>query len=400
MKKACLILAIASFALLSCDRAAPGGGLPSASPSSVGMDAGRLAGVDRVILDAIENGDAPGAVLAVVRHGKMVYLKAYGNKQLVPDTVPMTVESVFDLASVSKCVGTTLSVMQLVEQGKLRLMDPVNLFIPGFEPWTDSLSGQTIPITITDLMTHTSGLPPYGPTEDLVAQYGSPNPEGLMEYICHCPRDFRPATDYQYSCLNFITLQNVLEKITGQRLCDYARENVFNVLGLKHTMYMPEGETLALCCPTELQADSLPLTGQVHDPLARRLNGGNSGNAGVFSNAEDLAVIAVALLNGGEYRGRRILGPQTVKAMARVPAEVKEFGRTLGWGNEGSWNGNLFDPATVYGHTGYTGTSMVIDPDSDTAVILLTNRVHPYDDGSTVRLRTLVANIVAGAIIK
>ena len=140
--------------------------------------------------------------------------------------------------------------------------------------------------------------------------------------------------------------------------------------------------------------------GQVHDPLARLLNGGNSGNAGVFSNAEDLAVIAVALLNRGQVNGKRILGPLTVKAMERVPEPVAAFGRTLGWGRAGSWNGNLFNPRTVYGHTGYTGTCMVIDPESDTAVVLLANRVHPYDDGAAVSMRTRVANIVAGAIMK
>lgn len=388
------------WAVSACTHTGADTAIPVTQPRSVGFDPERLALVDQVIWDAIESEDIPGAVLAVVRHDRIAYLKAYGNRQLIPDTLPMTVETVFDMASVSKCVGTTLSIMQLAETGRLRLMDRVDQYLPGFQPWTDPETGNNVPITIEDLLTHTSGLPPYGPTQELIERYGSPNPQGLMEYICQCPRDFRPKTGYQYSCLNFITLQNVLEKITGETLALYAQEHVFDRLGLQHTTYMPQGETLALCAPTELQEDGLPLVGQVHDPLARLLNGGNSGNAGVFSNAEDLAVIAVALLNGGEVNGRRILGPLTVKAMERVPEKVAVFGRTLGWGREGSWNGELFNPRTVYGHTGYTGTSMVIDPETDTAVILLSNRVHPYDDGSAVSMRTRVANIVAGAIVE
>ncbi|HOG25185.1 MAG TPA: serine hydrolase [Bacteroidales bacterium] len=400
MKFKIIFLMLGVWAAAACTHTATHTGIRAASPQSVGFDPERLSLVDGVIEDAIKAEDIPGAVLAVVRHDRIAYLKAYGNRQLIPDTLPMTVETVFDLASVSKCVGTTLSIMQLVETGRLRLMDQVDQYLPGFQPWTDPETGSSVAITIEDLLTHTSGLPPYGPTQELIERYGSPNPQGLMEYICQCPRDFKPKTGYQYSCLNFITLQNVLEKITGITLADYAQEHVFDRLGLQHTTYMPQGETLALCAPTELQEDGLPLVGQVHDPLARLLNGGNSGNAGVFSNAEDLAVIAVALLNRGQVNGKRILGPLTVKAMERVPEPVAAFGRTLGWGRAGSWNGNLFNPRTVYGHTGYTGTCMVIDPESDTAVVLLANRVHPYDDGAAVSMRTRVANIVAGAIMK
>ncbi|MDD2824695.1 MAG: serine hydrolase, partial [Bacteroidales bacterium] len=289
-----ILFLLGVWAFVACTQPATRSGIPVVSPESVGLNPERLALVDGVIGEAIQAGDIPGAVLAVVRHDRIAYLKAYGNRQLVPDTLPMTLETVFDLASVSKCVGTTLSIMQLVERGQLRLMDRVDQYLPGFQPWTDPETGRNVPVTIEDLMTHTSGLPPYGPTQELIERYGSPNPAGLMEYICQCPRDFKPKTGYQYSCLNFITLQNVLEKITGVTLAEYAQKNVFEPLGLHHTTYMPQGETLALCAPTELKEDGLPLVGNVHDPLARLLNGGNSGNAGVFSNATDLAVIAVA----------------------------------------------------------------------------------------------------------
>lgn len=315
----------------------------------------------------------------------------------------MDVNTVFDMASVSKSIGTALSFMQLIEQGKVRLTDNVANYIPGFKGYIDPETGKEIEIRVVDLLTHSSGLPPYAPADELVKRYGSPNPAGLMEYISTCKRDFKPTTKFQYSCLNFITLQNILQNVTGVTLAEYAKKNVFDVLGLKHTMYNPTGKTLEMCAPTEKQKDGSVLCGKVHDPLARLMNDGNSGNAGVFSNAEDLAIIAAALMNGGSYNGKRILGKLTVDTMTRVPEQVKSLGRSLGWDNYSPYasnNGNLFHPEKTFGHTGYTGTSLIIDPTAKISVILLTNRVHPEDKGSVVRLRALVANAVAGAVIK
>ena len=168
-----------------------------------------------------------------------------------------------------------------------------------------------------------------------------------MEYISNCKRDFKPTTKFQYSCLNFITLQNILQNVTGETLADYAQKHVFDVLGLKNTFYNPNPSKYSMIAPTEKQKDGSVILGKVHDPLARLLNDGNSGNAGVFSNAEDLAIIAAALMNGGEYKGKRILGTLTVDTMTRVPEEVKQLGRSLGWDNYSSYasnNGNLFHP--------------------------------------------------------
>lgn len=408
MKKGiAFILLICAGLLAGCHAPASLGvcenGLIKATPESQGVSSEKLMFADTAINAAIARGDIPGAVLAVVRNGRLIYLKAYGNRQVYPDTVAMETDAVFDLASVSKCVGTAIGIMQLVERGQLRLMDRVSQYIPEFENWEDPQTGKRVSIRIVDLMTHSSGLPPYAPAEVLVGKYGSPAPDSLMAYISRVPRDFEPTTRYQYSCLNFITLQNVLQRITGQKLSDYAQKNIFDVLGMKHTMYLPSGETLERCCPTEIQPDGSVLTGKVHDPLARLLNGGNSGNAGVFSCAEDLALLAAALLDGGRYGDRRILSPLTVACMTRVPAEVSHLGRSLGWDNYSpgsSSNGNLFHPTRVFGHTGYTGTTMAMDPDTRTGVILLTNRVHPRDGGSAVRVRTLVANVVAASIIE
>jgi CubicO group peptidase (beta-lactamase class C family) len=282
--------------------------------------------------------------------------------------------------------------MILVERGQLRLTDRVSMYIPDFQ-------GN---IRVADLLTHTSGLPPYAPVDSLKKYCGFPNPDGLIQYIDTCRRNFNRGEDFQYSCLNFITLQRIIETVSGQSLKDFAHENIFDVLGMKHTAYQPEGETLERAAPTEKQPDGSVLRGVVHDPLARVMNDGISGNAGVFSDADDLAILATALLNGGAYNGKRILSPQGVRVMTAVPETLRQFGRSPGWDVSSAYSSNKGDllPPNAYGHTGYTGTSIVIDPDNDMAVILLTNRVHPDDTGSATRLRALVANVVAAALIE
>ena len=410
MKTLCLILScLLGFAAVSAQP------LQRVVPEQVGMDSQRLLWADEAINQAIAQKEIPGAVLAVVRHGKMAYLKAYGNKSLVPKVEPMTTATVFDMASCSKSMSTAICVMILAEQGKLRMLDPVNLYLPDFQNRQSEDGKETQVIRIQDLMTHTSGLPPYADVQKLSKEHGILNPGALMEYIATCPRDFRPQTDFQYSCLNFITLQHIVETVSGQSLRDFAHEHIFDVLGMKHTDYLPctqdkKGnwvnteelpEWASLIAPTEQQANGQVLRGQVHDPLARIMNGGISGNAGVFSCAEDIAVLCAALQNGGEWNGRRILSPQGVKAMRTVPRTVSSIGRTLGWDSFTAYasnNGDLFSPNT-YSHTGYTGTSIVIDPETDTSVILLINAVHPEDGHSVVRLRSLVSNAVAASIL-
>ena len=391
------------WAAAACTHTATSTGVPAASPQSVGFDPERLALVDGVIEDAIESEDIPGAVLAVVRHDRIAYLKAYGNRQLIPDTLPMTVETVFDLASVSKCVGTTLSILQLVENGSIRLTDRVDIYIPDFQPWIDPVTGEKTDIRIIDLLTHSSGIEPYIGVPAYVERFGEATPDSLMRYIAtEVRRNFKPTTGYMYSCLNFVTLQHILQNITGETLSNYAQTHIFDVLQLANTCYNPTGHTLELCAPTEVQADGLPLVGKVHDPIARIINEGNSGNAGVFSNAEDLSVIAAALMNGGQIHGRRVLGKLTVERMITVPEEnAPHIGRALGWDNRSSAagiRGDLFSRTRTICHTGYTGTSMVIDMDSKTAVIFLTNRVHPVDKSGLARTRALLANIVAASI--
>jgi CubicO group peptidase (beta-lactamase class C family) len=409
---------LASFAFSLQSFAQP---LPRVTPEQVGMSTPHLQYADSAILKAIAEDGIPGAVLAVVRHGKMAYLKAYGNRRVAPVKEAMTVNTIFDMASCSKPIGTALSIHILAERGKLRLLDPVSFYIPDFKGWVSADGKQKKTIRIADLLTHSSGLPSYVQPAEITKKYGASTPEALMKYICSCPRDFEPETQSQYSCLNYITLQRIIEKVSGMTLRDFTRRNIFDVLGMNHTDYLPcrqdakgmwinssdavwasttKDDWRNLIAPTEQQKNGQVLCGQVHDPLARIILGGISGNAGIFSCAEDLAVLCAALQNGGQWNGRRVLGALTVKAMRSVPRTTAVLGRTPGWNNFADYasnNGDYFGRDT-YGHTGYTGTSIVIDPDNDTSVILLINAVHPTDTHSVVRLRSLVANVVAVAI--
>ena len=399
--------------------------LKRVAPAKVGMDAHQLTYADTIIQTAISQGDIPGAVLAVVRHGKMAYLKAYGNRQTYPFPLPMTTDTHFDMASCSKCMSTTMCIMKLIEQGKIRLQDPVNMYIPGFLDWTDAKDKEQTNIRIYHLLTHSSGLRPYVDWEEVMKKYGSPCPDSLMVYISKMRRDFKPGTAFQYSCLNFVTLQHIIENITGQSLRDFAQNNIFRPLGMTNTDYLPcapdtDGEIQNIAVPEWATLDNIPnewktniaptvklsdghvLTGIVHDQIARFLQGGISGNAGLFSTADDIAILCATLQNGGEYRGQRILAPQTVNTMRTVPRELTSLGRALGWDSystHSSNKGDLFSSET-YCHTGFTGTNIVIDPVTDTSVILLINSVHPELGHSVLRLRSLVSNIIASSIIE
>ncbi len=370
--------------------------LPVTEPEAVGMDGSVLGRLDTVIANAIAEKQTPGAVVLVSRKGSVVFRKAYGNSMLIPEKKEMTIDAVFDLASLTKPMATATSVMILIDRGKIRLPDAVSKFIPGFKSWEDEETGEKSTIRIWHLLTHTSGLPPYAPVTDLEQKYGAPNPDSLIQYIAEVKRHSPPATKFKYSCLNFITLQKIVEIITGMGLDQFSEENIFKPLNMNNTVYTPD----VACAVTEI-VDGKPLDGIVHDPLARVMMDCVSGNAGLFSTADDMSVYAMMMLNMGEYNGVRILSPLAVRTMTTVPDKVRFAGRALGWDVDSPYSssgGDLF-PYGSYGHTGYTGTSMWLDPMTETVVILLTNRVHPDDTASVVRLRSLVANVVAASII-
>lgn len=390
--------------------------LEHSSPYSLGMDGAVLAKCDSAILKAIEDKNAPGAVLCVVKGDKIVYENAYGNLQLIPKTEPMTVETIFDLASLSKCFGTSIAVMQLVEQKKIKLDDPVDKYLPGYKNWQEGK--KTIKIRIRDLMTHTAGLASYIPVDSLAAAWGEFQSDSLRRYIIEeLPRGSKPGTKRNYSCPSFVSLQYIVESVTGQMLCDYVQAHVFDPLELEHTTYLPldrdiPEDFMPILAPTEVLLPGRTasnqigpdtksgemLKGQVHDPLARRFNAGNSGNAGIFSCADDLAVFCAALMNGGEIHGRRILKAKTVKQMFKV--QDPKIGRTLGWDSTSpaSWIvGDRLAKDHCICHTGYTGTSVVMDLDEKLAIILLTNNSHPFDKGNIGPTRKAVSEIVGEA---
>ena len=392
--------------------------LKQVRPEKVGMDSQKLLKADSIIEEAIKQGNIPGAVLAVVRHGKMAYLKAYGNRQVWPVVRPMTTNTIFDMASCSKAMSTAISALILCEEGKFRMLDAVNRYVPGFEDWKDE-SGGTTTIRIHHLMTHTSGLPAYYSPDP----NATPNPDACIEHISHMKRGFKPGTGFRYSCLNFITLQRIVEQVSGMSLRDFSRKHIFEPLGMNHTDYipcapdangvwhntdqpcwaalMPNGEDWRrIVAPTTKQGPDSVLCGMVHDPLARIMNGGISGNAGLFSSAEDISILCAMLQNEGIWNGKRIMSKQTARLLRTVPRFAEAFGRTYGWDNYSDYascNGDLFSKQT-YCHTGFTGTGIVIDPELDCSVILLTNSVHPDEGGATVRLRSLVSNAVAASI--
>jgi CubicO group peptidase (beta-lactamase class C family) len=375
------------------------GALPSAKPESVGMSSQQLAFLDKIVGEAVVRKDFPGAVLLVAHKGKVVYRKAFGLSQLVPEPRPLTADMLFDLASVTKPVATATSVMLLVERGEIRLWDRVRVYVPEFSTWygEKGLAGEEA--RLYNLLTHTSGLPPYTDPKEAAKALGDPcTTADLVGLIAGIPKERPVGEEFVYSCLNYITLAHIVHKVSGQTLDEFAAENIFKPLGMTRTFYCPPADLIDQCVPTEV-IDGKPLRGIVHDPLAR-LQGGVSGNAGLFSTADDLAVFAQMMLDRGALNGVRVLSPLTVARMTEIFPKVGGSGRGLGWDIDTDYatvRGDLFGPRS-YGHSGYTGTSIWIDPETGTSVVFLTNRVHPDDKGDIIALRSKVANVVAAAI--
>lgn len=377
------------------------GSLPLAKPESVGMSSAQLQILDTIIQEAIDRKDFPGADILVARRGKTVWRKVYGHSQWIPEYRPMEISMIFDVASLTKPVATATSLMILAENGHLSLWDKVLDYIPEFIPFVDEDGELGEDACIWHLLTHTAGLPDYIWELEVLEEFGNPiSLESLVDFIAQMEKLYPPGEGFFYSCLDFITLSLIVKKVSGKTLAEFAHENIFSRLNMPHTFYVPPEEFYPRCVPTEV-IDGSPLIGIVHDPLARLL-GGVSGNAGLFSTADDLAVFAQMMLNQGEFKGVRIMSPLAVERMSEIYRMVDFAGRGLGWDLDSSFStnqGNLFGPRT-FGHTGYTGTSLIIDPETKTFVIFLTNRVHPYDEGEIVSMRSRVANVVAGSIIK
>ncbi len=346
--------------------------------------------VDPVIEAAIMRGDAPGAVLLVGHKGHTIYRKAYGQRAVKPTEVAMTPDTIFDLASLTKPVACATSVMLLVERGKIALDDPIARHLPEF-----GVNGKE-KITVAQLLLHRGGLI----ADNALKDYESGRNQAWLN-ICALKPIAAPGAKFVYSDVGFIVLGELVERVEGKRLDHFAREEIFEPLGMSDTSYKPAEDKRSRCAPTQ-QRDGQWMVGDVHDPRAWWLES-VAGHAGLFGTADDLAKFCWMLLRGGELNGKRVMKADTVGQMIRgrwLPDGTN--GRGYGWDVDTAYSsprGDRYPRGISFGHTGFTGTSIWIDPVSDSFVILLTSRVHPDGKGDTIKLRREVATIAANAIL-
>jgi len=333
---------------------------------------------------AVADGNIPGGVVVVGHNGKVVYRKAFGSRSLEPTREAMTIDTIFDMASLTKCIATTTSVMELLEEGKIRLNDPVASYLPEF-----AQNGKQ-DITVRELLTHYSGLAP-----DLDLKTEWQGRAAAYQMAMRATPMYPPGSRFLYSDINFETLGFVVEKISGTPLNDFAEKNVFGPLGMRETRFLPPRDWLARIAPTEYDEHGQMLRGTVHDPTARRM-GGVAGHAGLFSTADDLSKFAQDLLTG-----YKVLSRSAVEKMStpQQPATAASL-RGLGWDIDSPFATNRGEllPVGSFGHTGFTGTSLWIDPITQTYIILLTNAVHPHVGKSVVSLRSRVATAVVESL--
>ena len=319
------------------------------------FSASRLAGIDTAIRDAIAKGETPGAVVLVEYEDRVALRRAYGSRALEPAREPATPDTVYDIASLTKSVATAPSVMILVEEGKVRLGDPVVRYIPEF----GSGGGDRAKVTVEQLLTHRAGFPPDDPL-DLYT--GTPDEIFARKYAL--PLQSSPGESFIYSDVGYEVLGELVRRVSGQRLDEFAAERIFRPLGMIHTTFLPlaHGIPASRIAPTE-RRDGRMLRGEVHDPRASAL-GGVAGHAGVFSTADDLARFCRMLLAGGRQGGARVLSPLGVEALTRPRFYGDGDVRALGFDMATAYSRNRGDlfPLGSFGHTGFTGTSLWIDP--------------------------------------
>lgn len=362
--------------------------LPTMSPEKAGMNLSVLTTVDEVINTSIENKQTPGAVLLVGHKGYVVYKKAYGDRMIQPHIEKMTPDTIFDMASLTKPTATATGIMILQEEGMLNVNDKVSKYIPEF-----AQNGKE-DITLVNLLTHTAGLKPDVPDPNRGAGY-----DGVIKEICSMSTSYTPGTKFVYSDLGYITLGEIIRRVAGRPENEFVAKRIFDPLGMKDTGYLPPKNKLDRCAPTAYRDGKLML-GEVNDPTAWEM-GGVAGHAGLFSTVDDMAILCQMLLNGGEYNGVRVLKPETVRLMTTNQSPVTSQPRGLGWDVGSAFagqRGHIF-PKEGFGHTGWTGTSVWVDPGSQTFVIVLTNSRHPNNGGSVLRMRSRVADIVATSLL-
>jgi CubicO group peptidase (beta-lactamase class C family) len=360
----------------------------SARPQDVFMNADLNRVLDSIMTAGVNGGAAPGGALAVGRYGKVVHMKGYGRLDTARTSAAVDENTIYDMASLTKVIATTTASMILEEQGLLDLDKTVASYLPGFNAPDKSA------ITVRMIVTHRGGLEAFAPLYKTF--------KGREQYLTQInsrPLKSTPGTETVYSDWDMILQQLIIERITGETLDRYTDEHIFKPLGMTSTMFRPDPSLLGRIAPTEIDtARGGLMHGRVHDENADAM-GGVAGHAGLFSNARDLSIFAQMLLNGGSYNGVRIVKPET---LARWTApQTRGSSRALGWDtpSKGSSSGDYFSPRS-FGHTGFTGTSIWIDPERGVYVILLTNRVDPTRNNNRhVPLRRAVADAVQESIL-
>ena len=379
---------LAVLALLTFDANAQE--LPRVSPEAAGMNRTRLAGIEKLALDGIREQKMPGCTICVGRQGKIVYLESFGLRKTAPDPEPMTTDTLFDLASLTKPVATATSIMKLVEDGQLRLGDRVVKFFPEF-----GANGKD-KITIKDLLIHQSGLIPDNSLQDY-----QDGPAVAWQKICELGLYAPTGERFVYSDVNFIVLAKIVEQRSGQDVHQFSQATLFQPLQMHATGFVPAKALRVRAAPTE-KRNGQWMRGEVHDPRAYRLNG-IAGHAGLFSTASDLAIYANMMLGNGTHKlgdqQTRILSPATVAVMTDA-YPVSSGRRGLGWDKRTGYSsnrGDLLSPS-AFGHGGFTGTVLWIDPELDLFFIFLSNRVHPNGKGSVNHLAGRILNRIVSSI--
>jgi uncharacterized protein YbbC (DUF1343 family)/CubicO group peptidase (beta-lactamase class C family) len=341
-----------------------------------------FAEVDTVTREAIASGEIPGAVVLVGRGSEVLYLRAFGQRAVTPDAAPMMPTTIFDIASLTKPVGTTLALMALAERGKISLDAPLGRYLSEFD------GGGFREVTIRRMLTHSAGFPGIVPEATLNG--GFPR---AARALAQLKLDYPPGSGFQYSDVGFILLGEVVRRVSGEPLDRYLGRTYFKPMGLRDTSFRPPDSARARLAPTE-RFNGAWFSGMVHDPRARVLSG-VAGHAGMFSTASDLARFCQMLTAEGVLNGRRYLKTETVRTMWTRSWEGNGT-RALGWDVISTYAAGMapFFPEGSVGHTGFTGTSLWVDPASRSYLIILTNRVHPTGGGAA-RIRELRTRVTA-----
>ena len=378
---------VVSSVVFSSVSAATPPSIPIIAPESAGMLSDRLAVIDRLVQEGLDQEKMPGAVVVIGRRAGVVFRKAYGFRQTQPERVPMTLDTVFDLASLTKPIATATSVMVLIQQGKIDPASTVATYLPDF-----AANGKDA-ITVHQLLTHTGGLIADNSIEDY-----SGTPEEAIQKICALKPTAPPGTQFTYSDVGYIVLGQIVKAVSGKNVHEFSQEAIYQPLGMNETGYLP-AESLRLRAAVTQQREDRWMQGEVHDPRAYAL-GGIVGHAGLFSTGDDLSRYAVMMLNRGQLGDAAILNEATFSLMTTA-VDVPRGRRTPGWDARSGYSSNRSDLMTdqAFGHGGFTGTGIWIDPLQDLFVLFLSNRVHPDGKGLVNPLIGRIGTVASAAIV-